>query len=133
SVLFTLASFTWKTEFARNSPYADLLPTWGALLRHPIDTISQFLQVMKMHSEHVTIETAERRKKHAQDVERRRLYRVAHGLEEAQEGDRERLQALRKTVRAENGEPVEEVDAEALAPPSEPAKRRPVRKWLGIW
>ncbi|KAI5295647.1 hypothetical protein KEM52_000689 [Ascosphaera acerosa] len=152
SVLFTLASFTWKTEFARSSPYADLLPTWGALVRHPIDTISQFVHVMKMHSEHVTLETAERRKRNAQDVERRRLYRVAHGLEEAQDGDREKLQALRKVVQAENeaavaaekdadvaavkakAEAAQAAEAEAQAALlAQPTKHKPVKKWLGIW
>ncbi|KAI5302472.1 protein transport protein S31 [Ascosphaera pollenicola] len=137
SVLFTLASFTWKTEFARNSPYAHLLPTWGALLVHPVDTVAQFIQVMKMHSEHVTIQTAERRKKNAEDVERRRLYRVAHGLEAPQEGDKEKLAALRRQVSAENGaaEPGTEAAeaAEQAVVFEEQAKKKPVKKWLGIW
>lgn len=130
SVLFTLASFTWKTEFARSSPYAHLLPTWSALLRHPIDTISQFTQVMKMHSEHVTIQTAERRKKAAEDVERRRLYRVAHGLEEAREGDKEKLGELRKKVLEEGGQ-LDEVEVKEVI--EQPKRRREVKKWLGIW
>lgn len=85
---------------------------------------------MKMHSEHVTIQTAERRKKAAEDVERRRLYRVAHGLEEAREGDKEKLGELRKKVLEEGGQ-LDEVEVKEVI--EQPKRRREVKKWLGIW
>ncbi|KAI5306799.1 hypothetical protein KEM55_008501, partial [Ascosphaera atra] len=93
---------------------------------HPIDTISQFIHVMKMHSAHTTLETSERRKRQLEDVEKRRLYRVAHGLEEASEEDK---QKAREKMQAKGMDP-DEVHKELEEPLPQ---RRPVKKWLGIW
>ncbi|KAL2802308.1 hypothetical protein BJX63DRAFT_118809 [Aspergillus granulosus] len=135
-VLTTLATFTFTTNFKASSPFAHLLPSWGDLLSHPIDTISQALSVYRMHVQHTSMETREKRHRRVEDAEKRRQFRVAHGLEEPSEAD---LKGDGKSAGEGQGEvddqsPVavelqngngEYVDWEG--------KRRPVKKWLGIW
>jgi hypothetical protein len=70
----------------------------------------------------------EQRHRRVEDAEKRKMYRVAHGLEE--EG-----------VKQENGEKKEEVDVQSpvAAEVGEgefvdwEGKKRPVKKWFGIW
>lgn len=129
-VLTSLATFTFTTNFKHSSPYAHLLPPWSALLTHPIDTIGQALAVFRMHVQHTSMETREKRLKRVEDAEKRRQYRIAHGLEEPNE----------KTER-QNPEVVDDqspvaVDIPAVGPDEYvdwEGKKRPVKKWLGIW
>jgi hypothetical protein len=65
-----------------------------------------------MHTEHASLETAEKRKRRVDDVEKRREYLVAHGLEAPGPGDK---------VAGANGEEGGEV-----------VQRKP-KRWLGIW
>ncbi|KAK2810569.1 hypothetical protein FQN50_002826 [Emmonsiellopsis sp. PD_5] len=116
SVLVALATFTFSTNFKQTSPFAHLLPSWSELLVHPINTVSQVLAVMKMTADHETLQTAEKRKRKIDDVEKRRSYRVAHGLE--------------KGVVVEGGEG--ESDGGVVVE-GEEGGRRKVKKWLGIW
>src|SRR5436190_5054929 len=77
SVLVALATFTFSTNFKRTSPFAHLLPPWSQILTHPFDTIYQVFWVFKMHSDHVSLQTAEKRKRNIDDVDKRREYRRA--------------------------------------------------------
>ncbi|EAS34071.3 uncharacterized protein CIMG_05095 [Coccidioides immitis RS] len=141
-VLFSLATFTYTTNFRATSPFAHLLPPWSGLLTHPIDTVGQFLSVMKMHADHLTLETTEKRKRNVDDVQKRKEYRIAHGLEEPDvkpESDENSPQrndadgeagavAVAASGTREGGQPGEGetyVDWEG--------KKRPVKKWFGIW
>lgn len=72
----------------------------------------------KMHTDHVSVETAEKRKRRVDDVEKRREYRVAHGLEEPQERDLARKSGDGDASGEEQGEAVE--------------KKQP-KMWFGIW
>ncbi|KAK2746824.1 hypothetical protein FQN57_002866 [Myotisia sp. PD_48] len=120
SVLFSLATFTFTTNFKRTSPYAHLLPAWSQLLTSPFSTIGQFFSVMKMHAEHGSLITSEKRKRRVDDVDKRREYRIAHGLE--------------KDENATTDDGTESAErADGVADGSEPPKRRPIKKWLGIW
>ncbi|RDW90339.1 uncharacterized protein DSM5745_02114 [Aspergillus mulundensis] len=134
-VLTSLATFTFTTNFKATSPFAHLLPPWSALLSHPIDTVSQALSVFRMHVQHTSMETREKRKRRVDDAEKRRQFRVAHGLEEPSE---EEL--------AKEGKLAEQADDQSPIAPEGQAqsagageyvdwegKRRPVKKWLGIW
>ncbi|KAL4920162.1 hypothetical protein BDW62DRAFT_177765 [Aspergillus aurantiobrunneus] len=133
-VLTSLATFTFTTNFKRSSPFAHLLPAWSELLSHPIGTISQALSVFRMHVEHTSVQTREKRQRRVEDAEKRRQFRIAHGLEEPSEEERG---DKGKSVEMDDQSPVaveiqrqdqgreEYVDWEG--------KRRPVRKWLGIW
>jgi len=106
-----------------------------------------------MHTVHVSAETAERRRKKVEDVQKRGLYRKAHGLDKEQglggwtvKGDDESLgPAIKRDGRGDrdiaiassprgdgavavDGPKVEEgvyVDFEC--------RKKPVKKWLGIW
>ena len=75
-----------------------------------------------MHSDHRTLEAAEKRKRLSDDVVKRREYRIAHGLEEPEEGAKEGVQDDQSPIAVE-GAGVGEQRVE----------RRPVKKWLGIW
>src|SRR5436190_24264870 len=77
SILVALATFTFSTNFKRTSPFAHLLPPWSQILTHPFDTIYQVFWVFKMHSDHVSLQTAEKRKRNIDDVDKRREYRRA--------------------------------------------------------
>ncbi|PWY72097.1 hypothetical protein BO83DRAFT_379087 [Aspergillus eucalypticola CBS 122712] len=134
-VLTSLATFTFTTNFKHSSPFAHLLPPWSALLSHPIDTVRQAISVFRMHVQHNSIETREKRRRRVDDAEKRRQYRVAHGLEEPNEKD----------VAGADGKGEVAVDDQspvAKEQQSEDDKnvyvdwegnKRPVKKWLGIW
>lgn len=144
SVLFTLAGYTFWMNFLTTTPYRDLLPSRGELLTHPFRSISTAASVYRMHAEHVSAETAERRKRKVDDVDKRAEYRRAHGLEDAEgeakgawfggervkgaaaEVDVQSPVAPAVTVQGE-GEEAEFRDFEGRP------QRRPVKKWLGIW
>ncbi|KAE8363311.1 hypothetical protein BDV27DRAFT_130125 [Aspergillus caelatus] len=131
SVLTTLATFTFTTNFKRSSPFAHLLPSWSDLLWHPIDTISQALAVFRMHVQHTSVQTREKRHQRIEDAEKRRQYRIAHGLEEPTEE-----QGKAETEVIDDQSPIA-ADAETKQGSGEyvdwEGKKRPVKKWLGIW
>ncbi|PGH08508.1 hypothetical protein AJ80_07828 [Polytolypa hystricis UAMH7299] len=130
SVLVTLATFTFTTNFKRTSPFTHLLPSWSQLLTNPIVTVSQVMSVVKMHSDHVTLQTAERRKQNMGDVEKRKAYRRAHGLEkeeEAAEGEGQQVggDGVVAVAGGEGAAAAEYADWEG--------RRKPIKKWFGIW
>ncbi|OXV08354.1 hypothetical protein Egran_03880 [Elaphomyces granulatus] len=142
-VLISLAVFSFTTNFKRTSPFVDLLPPWSALLTHPIGTISQALSVFKMHVQHTSVMTREQRHRRNQDVEKRRQYRIAHGLEEPDEADVKKDSSLSAASIAQDDQSPIAPDADQ--PQQTDSKegrgdreqvegpKRPVRKWLGIW
>lgn len=149
--LFSLALFTFIENFQRTSPFADMLPSADSFLSHPFSFISQYIEVYRLHTAAISAETAERRKKRVEDVQKRDRYRKAHGLENGGFGgwtareDKDAIGPALKidgavggSVTAEgagqeqvvattggHGEKKTYVDFEG--------KKRPVRKWLGIW
>lgn len=80
-----------------------------------------------MDAHHNTLQSKEKRRRNVDDVEKRRAYRIAHGLEEPE-------------LETQNGE---DGNIAAVAAPAEGEKdgsnagqertRRPVKKWFGIW
>ncbi|KAE8145448.1 hypothetical protein BDV25DRAFT_144651 [Aspergillus avenaceus] len=128
-VLTSLATFTFTTNFRQTSPFAHLLPPWSALFSHPIDTISQALSVFRMHVQHTSLETREKRHRRVEDADKRRQYRIAHGLEEPEEPKGAEAEVVddQSPVADESASKVssEYVDWEG--------KKKPVKKWLGIW
>ncbi|RFU26034.1 hypothetical protein B7463_g10302, partial [Scytalidium lignicola] len=128
--LFSLALTVFFTNFKRDSPFADMLPHWSQLFTHPISFTRTVVEVLRLHSAHVTAETQARRSRKVEDVEKRSEYRKAHGLDKdegfggwvAKTND----QLMGPAV------PTEEVNQDGQ---SEPVTRPkpPVRKWLGIW
>lgn len=125
SILTSMAIFVFSTNFKANSPFAHLLPSWSGLFSHPIDTVSQFLQVWRMDVQHNSLRVREQRHRRVEDAEKRRQYRVAHGLEEPNEQEKkEEVKDDQSPVAAETGDG-QFVDWEG--------KKKPVKKWLGIW
>lgn len=106
-----------------------------------------------MHTEHITAETAERRKKKMDDVRKRAEYRKAHGLDQNQgwvvrskgEGMNVGPVGEGRVVGEEGGTSLlgRIKDGSAVGEGSEgedktaytdfEGRRRPVKKWLGIW
>ena len=132
SILTTLATFTFTTNFKASSPFAHLLPPWSGLLTSPFETISQALSVYRMHVQHESMRVREKRHARIEDAEKRRQYRVAHGLEEPAEEEKEEQAVV------DDQSPIAvDVAPEGAAVQGEyvdfDGKRKPVKKWLGIW
>ncbi|KAJ5645245.1 hypothetical protein N7507_011256 [Penicillium longicatenatum] len=129
-ILTTLATFTFTTNFKASSPFAHLLPPWSGLFTSPFETISQALSVYRMHVQHESMRVREKRHARIEDAEKRRQYRVAHGLEEPAEE--------KEAVDDQSPIAVDEQSPVAVANQGEEyvdfdGKRKPVKKWLGIW
>ncbi|KAJ6096476.1 hypothetical protein N7486_007222 [Penicillium sp. IBT 16267x] len=124
SILTTLATFTFTTNFKATSPFAHLLPPWSGLLTSPFATISQALSVYRMHVQHESMRVREKRHARIEDAEKRRQYRIAHGLEEPA-GEKDQPVVDDQSPIAVAPEQGEYVDFDG--------KKRPVKKWLGIW
>ncbi|KAH7054606.1 hypothetical protein B0J12DRAFT_709980 [Macrophomina phaseolina] len=146
AVLFSLAFYTFLMNFLTTTPYRDLLPARSELLTHPFRSLHQFLTVYKMHAEHVSAETAEKRKRKVEDVDKRAEYRRAHGLESEEGGILKGWlgEGREKKMEVVPAEGVEaDVDAQSPIAKEEqegfrdfegkPVQKRPVKKWLGIW
>lgn len=85
-----------------------------------------------MHVQHESMRVREQRHQRIEDAEKRRQFRVAHGLEEPTEQDQERAAQQDEKQKQDEQSPIaaaaeggEYVDWEG--------KKRPVKKWLGIW
>ncbi|KAL1989727.1 hypothetical protein VTN49DRAFT_6924 [Thermomyces lanuginosus] len=138
-VLTSLAFFTFTENFKRTSPFAHLLPSWSGLLSHPIDTIAQALNVYRMHVEHESQLTRERRHRRVEDAEKRRQFRIAHGLEEPEKNgsadveDDQSPIAKDADVSSSSSSPSTSQGSEPLEYRDFSGQVRPVKKWLGIW
>jgi hypothetical protein len=75
--------YTFIQRFKATSPYVDLVPPLSEFPRHPIDYIGALFEVLRLHEEHISAETAEKRRRRVEDVAKRNEYRKAHGLEPA--------------------------------------------------
>jgi hypothetical protein len=102
-------------------------------------------EVVKLHVEHTSVETAERRKRKVEDVQKRSEYRKAHGLE----GSGGFGDWTAKKKGEELGPALEVEDTPIAATPRDPeapaathrdqhyvdweGRRKPLKKWFGIW
>ncbi|KUJ18119.1 uncharacterized protein LY89DRAFT_684045 [Mollisia scopiformis] len=133
-----MAAFVWSTNFKQNSPFADMLPSWGDFFRHPIASSKTFLEVVKLNADHNTAETMERRRRKVEDVQKRAAYRKAHGLD-TEEGFGGWTAKSEKEVLGP-GIPINDVaiaqEGEGEIVPEQQDVRhekKPLKKWLGIW
>ncbi|KAI4124633.1 MAG: hypothetical protein LQ347_005666 [Umbilicaria vellea] len=151
--LSTLAAMTFVNSFTHNSTFSHLLPPARDFWSHPLSFLGQYVEVYRLHTEHITAETAERRRKKMDDVKKRAEYRKAHGLDENQrwvvrgkdEGMNVGAVGERRVGGEESGTSligkigdgnaretgIEGEDEHAYA--NFERRRRPVKKWLGIW
>lgn len=127
--LFTLAFIVWSTNFRQNSPFAHMLPTWSETLFHPIHSTRTFFHVLKLNTEYQAAETADRRKRSVDDVQKRAAYRKAHGLDQ-EEGFGG---WTAKTDKELLGPAMPSGDGSMTAEEQVEKRKPPVKKWLGIW
>ncbi|KAL8710324.1 MAG: hypothetical protein Q9220_005094 [cf. Caloplaca sp. 1 TL-2023] len=160
TVLFSLSIFVFLENFHRTTPFIDMLPPGKDFWSHPLSFIATYGHVYKLHTDHISAETAERRKKKVDDVQKRSRYRQAHGLETEGFGgwtvksNAESLGPVIPTQASAIGTTVpssesgangstsdrtdQATDGQRDADPStvlnfERQKRPPVKRWLGIW
>ncbi|KAH8678060.1 hypothetical protein BX600DRAFT_507039 [Xylariales sp. PMI_506] len=84
TTLFSLAFYTFALRFNATSPFAHMVPPISEFPSHPIEYIRTCLEVLRLHEEHESAITAEKRRKKVEDVAKRNEYRKAHGLDTAQ-------------------------------------------------
>ena len=149
--LTCLAVFVNLETFHRTSPVAHLLPQRSYFLSHPIDYLSQYLTIYKMHVNARSVEVQAQRDRKLEDLQKRDQYRKAHGIEDSQYvfGFGRRLY---KVDKKEEEEKVGDGDGDAKREPTIEEKleeqrrarreeyvdiygrKKPVvKKWLGIW
>jgi hypothetical protein len=156
SILISLAFFTWLNNFLTNTPYLDQLPPNNMFFSHPIAFLSRYAEVYNLHSQYISMQTAEYRRNKVDDVRKRAEYRKAHGLNEAEgvfggwsaRDDKSGDVVVKKTeeglgevgsempVVKESGvvgaAVVDKEGAEEMYTDFE-GRRKPIKKWLGIW
>ncbi|KAL8694389.1 MAG: hypothetical protein Q9218_000955 [Villophora microphyllina] len=137
-----------------------MLPAAQEFWSHPFSFITTYGHVYKLHTDHISAETAERRKNKVDDVQKRSRYRKAHGLEKEQgfggwtaktdaellgpaipTGDVSPGQQNTQAIREASPINPEQVETPALTQterdPSHlinvPEKKPPVKRWFGIW
>ena len=109
-----------------------MLPTMSDFLWHPFTSIGRTVEVFKLDTIRTSEETAERRKRKIEEAQKRRTYRVAHGLESA-DGQGIEIADVGKTgVREEVAVGADSVGNAAELTGFE-GKRKPIKKWFGIW
>ncbi|XXG97166.1 Ribosome biogenesis ATPase rix7 [Hypoxylon texense] len=82
--LTSLAIYTFIANFKAKSPFADMIPPISEFPRHPFQYVGVLVDVMRLHEEHESALTAEKRRMRVDDVAKRNEYRKAHGMEPAQ-------------------------------------------------
>jgi hypothetical protein len=136
--LFTMAATVFITNFKRDSPFADMIPHWTQFIFHPIRYSRTMFEIFKLHQDHITAETQERRKRKVEDVAKRSAYRKAHGLDKNEgfggwtaKSDNE---LLGPAIPLGDGVKVGELATEQVPTTEQaPTERKPIKKWLGIW
>jgi hypothetical protein len=147
-----LSGYIFFYDFHSKNKYPDMLPPGSLFIRHPLQYLSQYAQVYKLHVEAVSRETAEKRAKQVDDARKRREYLRAHGLEkpglfgfgtmEQEEAakkvkeDKRILDELRRreleALGAEDGAVGREAAATGVYNDFN-GKKREAKKWFGIW
>ncbi|KAI0198725.1 hypothetical protein F4808DRAFT_249003 [Astrocystis sublimbata] len=84
--LLSLAFYTFCANFNANSPFANMIPPISEFPRHPFQYVGMCIEVLKLHEEHESALTAEKRRKKIEDVAKRNEYRKAHGMEPVTKG-----------------------------------------------
>lgn len=152
TVLLTLAFSAVINNLQRTSPYASDLPPTSLFFRHPLRFLGQYFEVYKLHTAYISAQTAERRRKKVEDVQKRAEFRKAHGMDQGEgfggwtaRKEGERLGPALEMGAAEASPMAEERGAGAVAEERGvvadgkgvytdfEGRRKPVRKWLGIW
>ncbi len=89
-----------------------MVPAASTFWAQPVSYLRQVLAVYRLHVEHTSAETAEKRRRKVEDAQKRKEFRRQLGLESPRPG-------------TEAGSGTEYTDFEG--------KKRHVKKWFGIW
>jgi hypothetical protein len=73
-------------NFKHTSPFAHMMPAFSDYFYHPIDTLGQIVEIIRLSEAHNTAIVSEKRKRRVDDVEKRNEYRKAHGLPDSRVG-----------------------------------------------
>lgn len=101
-------------DFMSKTIYSALVPSRKDFLRHPFESTSRFIEVYKMHMEHTSQLYSQQRLKKAEDVEKRKQYRLERRMEAEARGE-----TYEEDPRYYIGE--------------DGVRRRRVKRWFGIW
>jgi len=160
-VLVTLAGYATLLDFWAKNKFPDALPPRALFFEHPLRYLAQYARVYRMHVEALSVETAEKRRRQAEEGRKRHEYFKYHGvveesllekwglgLDETPEEKRRREEEQRlqreAIVAAGGVVPQKKVRLPAavrdgLAPGEDQTYRefdgqtRKVKKWFGIW
>ncbi|KAI0156607.1 hypothetical protein GGR57DRAFT_85902 [Xylariaceae sp. FL1272] len=99
-----LTLYTFSQNFASTSPYASMVPPISTFPSHPIQYVSLWIQALRLHEEHESAVTAEKRRQRVDDVAKRNAYRKAHGMEPATGFWGARAEEFKKPEEAKEGE-----------------------------
>ncbi|KAK5137391.1 hypothetical protein LTR08_008969 [Meristemomyces frigidus] len=147
-ILVSLVVGIWVQDFLTTTPYRDILPPNSMVFAHPITFVARWFEVYQMHIAYTSKQTADRRRRNVDDVQKRSEYRKAHGIDQGEgvfggwtaKTDAETL----GPALSERGAAVEVPSASPVAVEAATdvdgtfvdfeGKRQTLRKkWLGIW
>ena len=127
-----LALFTMFENWKRDSPFKEMLPAREDILIHPIRSLYMLKNAIVQSVNDNSAKVHQMRQDDINDIHKQNTYRKAHGIEDKQGigpwmPAEEKLKLMEKqqsssTEAEENGS---YVDFER--------RKRPVKKWLGIW
>jgi hypothetical protein len=101
-----------------------MMPAPSDFIYHPIDTMGQIVEIIRLSEAHNTAIVAEKRKRRVDDVEKRSEYRKAHGLPETRG-----FFGGSSTIKTEDGVvPEAPIDGMTVEEAAQPRK-----KFLGIF
>ncbi|KAJ4342445.1 hypothetical protein N0V87_001064 [Didymella glomerata] len=113
-ILVSLAIAAWYMDFMSKTIYAELLPDRKEFLHHPVVSSKRFIEVYKMHMAHTSQVYSEQRLKKAEDIDKRKQYRLE-----------------RQRMAEEKGE--DYVEDPRYYVGEDGVRRRRVKRWFGIW
>jgi hypothetical protein len=111
-----------------------MIPPISELPRHPFQYLGVCIDVLRLHEEHQSALTAERRRRAVDDVAKRDEYRKAHGLEPAKGFFGATSRREEKAETEEHVQPIPVV--ESVPPPTPEHEFTPEgkrKKFLGIF
>lgn len=124
------------TNFKRESPFADMLPDWYNMFLHPIRFWRTIIEVIKLDTARTSAEAAEKRKQRVDDVAKRAAFRKAQGLDQYEGIGGWTLRADPKNPDPEiqvKSEDIVTGEAIQTLPDNDVPRKRPLKKWFGIW
>lgn len=134
--LTSLAATVMITNFKRESPFAEMLPDWYNMFLHPIRFWRTIIEIIKLDTARTSAEAAEKRKQRVDDVAKRAAFRKAMGLDQDEGLGGWTLKSSHKIsspeIQAQNKDAVPS-DGNQNNLNDESLRKKPLKKWLGIW